>query len=625
MHMSFDMARTKELCKKVVMFLIGFNILQPTFLLFSTSYYVVARFGFPRTEIGTFVNRTNVSITFMAAISAVIMSLYLLWVAPKFGLTKHNHFLSILTTSLAFVFDALVLIAYTCGGATGNITLYYWALVMTAICLGTNQLLCPSVDPKNIPLFSFGIPVSELRVFFYHVIFRHIVAKYNISNIDFKLVTGQLSIAATASFLAAVLWVYCYHDTGHASDGICIEIERTSNYACKVGEQSVDVMVKQEPKVEGFKRYEHSLDGVKPFKISNLSNKNAPVGEVTLPTGTLRKVAVYTNDSDTALLVEILTECSTDKKISVSTYDYFFFNAVVSKWFGYRINDGQEMDSNTLIAVLTRLKVDMMSEIPKDIVEVLEPTNRNTDFWLALKQGYPFMLMFGLSIAFLCAFYPAIVPYKLIDPTRGYYVDLVNIFIRTIPALLNCVICNVDSLKKYSPQCDWREKKGWRFSWLIFIPYLFAILVALLILHYPNLALCKLMKNNTTFVGILTTMIGVSFVTGRSIGLTALPYQKSANIDPLTGKPMSNVASMNTKLMCSCMLMYYALSVVIIPAGNGYHKAYSKYEHDIDHWPTEGYGFWSSLGFWFSDTVKEGGNILGCSFTTDLTRHMSKN
>lgn len=610
---------SKRVYKRIAMFLMGFNMLQPILLLFTGSYYAVVRFGYTRESIGIFINRTNITLTYAGGLSVILLSIYILWLSPMFGLCKYDHYLAITSAWLALVADCLLLVAYYYGGETGNITYYYAAFVLSAIPLGANQVFCAIVDPKNIPFCAFGIPASELRVFVYHVLFRFIASKYQVKNVDFKLVFWQIIISIIFYFLSALLWTWCHYDKNSGPEKTVIKIERTSDYTYKLGNKNIIIYVSEQSAVEGFRKYVHSVEEDIPLKISDISNKDVHIGDISTPNGIFRGATVYTSGSGgTMLLVELCTECKLDKKLVVFVYDYFFFNVLVSKWYGYRINEGEEMDNNTLSIILTRLQVGMLNKIPQDILETLEPTNVNKNFWSACTRSASFMFMFGLSIGSLYAFYPAIVPYKLIDPDNGYYIDLINMFIRTLPALANCIICNMKSLRKISPQCDWRERKGWLFSWLIFLPITSVVIIAILVLHYPNWKFSKIIKDHLYIVGAMAIAFGFCYSVGRSLGITAIPYQKSTNVDELTGKPMKNVHTMNTKLMCACMTLTYICIVITSIIGNGYHKAYSKYEHD--NWPTKDFKFWNALSFWLSEAVKDGIKIVGKSFTTELTK-----
>ncbi|AFZ80855.1 hypothetical protein BEWA_002620 [Theileria equi strain WA] len=624
----------RKLRKRVAMFLSGFNLLQPVRVALNCAIYTVTRFKIPTSKLGLFINMTNISITVASSASCILMSLYLILIAPNFGLSKYNRYLSIGTNWLVFIFDLFTLIAFSTGGGNGHITFYYWMIVMSAFSFGLTEAIIPTIDPYNIPFFTFGVPFSAIQVFLYHIFFLYIAAKLKLKDISYKIVVGQLSISIILSLGVAVIWTLSYYELKESKsrDYIQLQIEQTGNYSCKVNgtpsktdevKGTEIAVVEEQNALVGYRKYKHLSDAN--HTVSGLSNKDICIEGITLPTETFISACVYmATGENVPLLVELCTE---RRRGSVPNYTYYF-KCQDSQWKGYIRYDNSKLYDHTEIAlVLPRLKFGLLENLKfcyPEVTDNMLPNDKNKDLFKAVKGAKSPILIYTLALGTIYAFYPSVIPYKLIDHQRGYCIDLAVILITSLVGFINCLMANLPCLERFNPQVDWKENKKWQMSWFVFTPYVMCTILGFLALHYRHWGLSRFIRGNIWIVGLMSVTINACTRAAISVAFSAAPSQKSCEKDSLTEKYRDNDPDVVPKLVAFNSLAYQLLGNVVTTTGAGYHRVYERYQKDKTHWPTQDYNAFSAFWFWVASGSKEAWNSFTHSFTSDLRAELTK-
>ncbi|AFZ79933.1 hypothetical protein BEWA_027820 [Theileria equi strain WA] len=225
-----------------------------------------------------------------------------------------------------------------------------------------------------------------------------------------------------------------------------------------------------------------------------------------------------------------------------------------------------------------------------------------------IKSSWSPILMCVLSLSILYVFYPAIAPYKITSLRVGYIIQLISVVLDPSPSIIVCVLTIFDM----GPNKRWEGVNArWNFAWLVGPTYVMSAVLFLITLHYPGSAISETIKSQPIVAGFLVLLFNISRQTLKSVGAGGAGLQGKDN-------------KSNGKVIGFTLLISLFTMVVLSFIGDGYLKTYSKYEHDLDNWPTKGLGMIDSFLFWLGSGIKAGFQSLRESFTSDITRNFAR-
>ncbi|EKX72740.1 conserved hypothetical protein [Theileria equi strain WA] len=206
----------KDGAKKAAAFLAGFTSSQLFILMVSSGSYSVDRFMLPRSYVGMYINRTIIAFRLSTFLGSLLLNI----LVPS--IKQFDRSLPIVSTISSWLyclsFLALLLIYYN-GGKKGHIMYYYCAIIFTSIVYGSNNVCLPAVIGKDIPYYIGSIQLAAIMVSAYQFSFTKIAKALMITNVHYKLIVGQLSLAVFVSGISAILWSVAYaSETINASE-----------------------------------------------------------------------------------------------------------------------------------------------------------------------------------------------------------------------------------------------------------------------------------------------------------------------------------------------------------------------------------------------------------------------
>ncbi|UKK00402.2 hypothetical protein MACK_000474 [Theileria orientalis] len=200
--------KIRRILRKICMFLVGINLIQPLRLFLDSSNYMFEKFKVPLEEMDRYLSRGNLLMAILSGIGTILVCFYLTLLSPKLGINHFNKLLTIITNWIVMIFDLVILIIFTIGGQAGYFKVFFFVVVASTFMFGVNEAFLLIVDPVNIPFFLLGVSCSAFQVVIYHLIYVACGTGESLNN--FKIVLGQIIISFVLSVIVVGLCNYSY-------------------------------------------------------------------------------------------------------------------------------------------------------------------------------------------------------------------------------------------------------------------------------------------------------------------------------------------------------------------------------------------------------------------------------
>ncbi|EDO08309.1 putative integral membrane protein [Babesia bovis T2Bo] len=221
----------------------------------------------------------------------------------------------------------------------------------------------------------------------------------------------------------------------------------------------------------------------------------------------------------------------------------------------------------------------------------------NESMWTIIKRIYsPFLMcMFGWPQK---NFYsPGIIPYSLVDRSLCHAINIALMFFTFI---VTFVIHMVKQYFKSLSQPWGKPPKGWHVTWLFIIPTIGCMPIIYHAMHYPGEIIHRVFRNNrvtTTLLYVILVCSTTVLDTFGYIGVSACSKDELGR----RGKNANRIIAMTSFSAQFVTSVTYRMST-------GYLIVWKKYVDDIANVaPTEDMNWFGRVGFWISNSVREGG------------------
>ncbi|AFZ80386.1 hypothetical protein BEWA_032390 [Theileria equi strain WA] len=202
--------------QKGAMFMAGLTLLQSLRVALTGAKFALDRFKIPQQHASSFINMVHNPMELATFTGMAIINIVLIWTDGCNGCKESFRYLAAFTNvTLCFSF-ILLLYAFTSGGQMGNLTSYYWAIVLASFIYGLNVATVMTVASTDASLFNVGIPISGIQVSVYYFVFTKLAERYNWSNVSYRIIFWQLIIAILISAASAIVWTIAYYPSGTA-------------------------------------------------------------------------------------------------------------------------------------------------------------------------------------------------------------------------------------------------------------------------------------------------------------------------------------------------------------------------------------------------------------------------
>ncbi|EKX72596.1 conserved hypothetical protein [Theileria equi strain WA] len=195
--------------QKPAMFMAGLTLLQSLRVALSGAKFALDRFKIPQQYASSFINMVHNPMELAAFTGMGIMTVIALCWNDEKSKKCFRYFAAITNVTLCLSF-ILLLYAFTSGGQMGDLTFYYWAIVLASFIYGMNVACVMNVGSDNAALFNVGIPLSGIQVSVYYFIFTKLAEWRNWSNVSYWIIFWQLIIAILISLATAIVWIVAY-------------------------------------------------------------------------------------------------------------------------------------------------------------------------------------------------------------------------------------------------------------------------------------------------------------------------------------------------------------------------------------------------------------------------------
>ncbi|CCF72476.1 Tpr related protein, putative [Babesia microti strain RI] len=211
------MSNGNDKMKKVAMGLAGLLNLFPYRLVINASSYAIVRFQLPPSKVGLFINKFNnpleISVIF-GTLSINILS----WCKVKSDIIRY---ISIAIHWLYLIIHLILLLIYSSGGTEGNLTAYYWAIMVAGYLSGASDTCVLSVNGQDVAYFTTAIPLSGMLMSGYHLVFLKCVNGSTTYETSYNIVYYQIIISILIIFVASILWTMSFsrNTTSSSTEG----------------------------------------------------------------------------------------------------------------------------------------------------------------------------------------------------------------------------------------------------------------------------------------------------------------------------------------------------------------------------------------------------------------------
>ncbi|AFZ79781.1 hypothetical protein BEWA_026300 [Theileria equi strain WA] len=213
--------------QKGAMFMAGLTLLQSLRVALTGAKFALDRFKIPQQYASSFINMVHnpmelATFTGMAIVTSIALGT---------GDSSKGFFrgFAAFTNMALFLSFILLLIAFTSGGEQGDLTFYYWTIVLVSFVYGMNVAAVMNVGSDNAAFFNMGIPLSGIQVCVYYYVFTKLAEWCNWSNVSYWVIVWQLIIAILISAASAIMWAIAYKDGGKGGGGTCSCTEDNDN------------------------------------------------------------------------------------------------------------------------------------------------------------------------------------------------------------------------------------------------------------------------------------------------------------------------------------------------------------------------------------------------------------
>ncbi|AFZ79563.1 hypothetical protein BEWA_024120 [Theileria equi strain WA] len=198
---------SKEL-QQSAMFMAGLTLLQSLRVALTGAKFAMDRFKIPQQHASSFINMVHNPMELATFTGMAIVTIATLIKEPKDPVSKKCfRCLAIFTNVTLCCSFILLLYAFTSGGEQGDLTFYYWAIVLVSFVYGLNVATVMNVGSANASFFNVGIPLSGIQVCIYYYIFTKLAEWFNWSNVSYWIIFWQMIIAIVIAAASAGVWI----------------------------------------------------------------------------------------------------------------------------------------------------------------------------------------------------------------------------------------------------------------------------------------------------------------------------------------------------------------------------------------------------------------------------------
>ncbi|AFZ81016.1 hypothetical protein BEWA_004240 [Theileria equi strain WA] len=202
------MAQGNPGLQKGAMFMAGLTLLQSLRVALTGAKFALDRFKIPQQYASSFINMVHNLMELATFTGMAIVNITAL-------IKEHNDEdskkcfmrLAVFTNITLYSSLIILLIAFTSGGEQGNLTFYYWTIVLVSFVYGLNVAAVMNVGGADAAFFNVGIPLSGIQVCIYYYVFTKLAERYKWSNVSYWIIYWQLIIAIVISFISAIVWI----------------------------------------------------------------------------------------------------------------------------------------------------------------------------------------------------------------------------------------------------------------------------------------------------------------------------------------------------------------------------------------------------------------------------------
>ncbi|AFZ80952.1 hypothetical protein BEWA_003600 [Theileria equi strain WA] len=192
--------------QKGAMFMAGLTLLQSLRVALTGAKFALDRFKIPQQHASSFINMVHNPME-LATFTGMGIMTSLSFIPDLKDSFKWFAIFTNIALCCSFI---LLLIAFTSGGSLGDLTFYYWTIVLVSFIYGLNVAAVMNVGSANAAFFNVGIPLSGIQVCIYYFIFTKLAEWCNWSNVSYWIIFWQLIIAIIISAVSAAIWIYAY-------------------------------------------------------------------------------------------------------------------------------------------------------------------------------------------------------------------------------------------------------------------------------------------------------------------------------------------------------------------------------------------------------------------------------
>ncbi|AFZ81452.1 hypothetical protein BEWA_008630 [Theileria equi strain WA] len=192
--------------QKGAMFMAGLTLLQSLRVALTGAKFALDRFKIPQQYASSFINMVHNPMELATFTGMAIVTSIALYKGESSNDNGFRYFSAVTNVTLCCSF-ILLLYAFTSGGQMGNLTFYYWTIVLVSFIYGLNVATVMTVASADAALFNMGIPLSGIQVSAYYYVFNKLAERFNWSNVSYWIIFWQLVIAILISAASAAVWI----------------------------------------------------------------------------------------------------------------------------------------------------------------------------------------------------------------------------------------------------------------------------------------------------------------------------------------------------------------------------------------------------------------------------------
>lgn len=185
--------------KNAALFCVGFNLLQPIQICLAGASFAMQRFGIPKEGATLFINMSHNTMELGGLTGNVLAAIAMAHWERLPGM------LSMILSWLISLSNCLLLLFYSTGVGSVNLTKYYWLMVISAFFFSAQTNTVLKVEPQDLIYFTIGFPITNVFVIGYQAFFKFYIARY-VNDADYWIVVWHIIIVCLISLVTAILW-----------------------------------------------------------------------------------------------------------------------------------------------------------------------------------------------------------------------------------------------------------------------------------------------------------------------------------------------------------------------------------------------------------------------------------